>query len=110
MRKPQYIGVKQARCQLSALLVDATKGRSTVITRYGKPVAAIVPAGQLAAPSAQRSLLSVAGSGKGLWGNSGRFRESYRSFVHRHSVAEISLETDLFDSVRDGATGRRVRL
>lgn len=71
MRKPQYIGVKHARSQLSALLVEATKGHSTVITCYGKPVAAIVPVGQLAASSAQRSLLSVAGSGKGLWGATG---------------------------------------
>lgn len=110
MRKPQYIGVKHARSQLSALLVEATKGHSTVITCYGKPVAAIVPVGQLAASSAQRSLLSVAGSGKGLWGNRRRFRESYHSFVQRHSNAEIGLETDFFDSERDGGTGRRVRL
>ena len=70
MRKPRYISVKRARSQLSTLLVEATKGHSTVITRYGKPVAAIVPVVQLAASSAQRSLLTVAGSGKGLWGSS----------------------------------------
>ncbi len=73
MRKPQYVGVEQARSQLPALLVEATKGRSTVITRHGKLVAAIVPVDQFAASGAQRSLLSVAGSGKGLWGaNSSR--------------------------------------
>lgn len=70
MRKPQSVGVEQARSQLPALLVEATKGRSTVITRHGKSVAAIVPVEQLAGSSAQRSLLSIAGSGKGLWGAS----------------------------------------
>lgn len=69
MRKPNYVGVEQARRHLPALLVEATKGRSTVITRHGKSVAAIVPVDQLAGLKAQRSLLSVAGSGKGLWGN-----------------------------------------
>ncbi len=72
MRKPQYLGVEQARSQLRALLVEAMKGRSTVITRHGKSVAAIVPIDRLAASGAQRTLLAIAGSGKGLWGaNSG---------------------------------------
>lgn len=80
MRKPQYVGVEQARSQLPALLVEATKGRSTVITRHGKSVAAIVPVDHFAASSAQQSLLSVAGSGKGLWGtNSSRTIRHLRS-------------------------------
>ncbi len=70
MRKPQYVGVEQARSQLPALLVEATKGNSTVITRHGKSVAAIVPVEHLAASRTQLTLLSIAGSGKGLWGSS----------------------------------------
>jgi len=72
MPKPQYVGVEQARNRLPALLVDATKGRSTVITRHGKSVAAIVPVDQLMSSGSQLTLLSVAGSGKGLWGASSK--------------------------------------
>lgn len=80
MRKPQYVGVEQARSQLPALLVDAAKGHSIVITRHGKSVAAIVPLDRLAATSTQRSLLSVAGTGKGLWGrDSGKTVRQMRS-------------------------------
>ncbi len=68
MRKPLSVGVEQARSQLPALLVEATKGRSTVITRHGKSVAAIVPVDHLAGSGAQQTLLAVAGSGKGMWG------------------------------------------
>jgi len=71
MPKPHYLGVEQARAQLPALLVRATEGRSTVITRHGKSVAAIVPVGHLA-PATQLPLLNCAGSGKGLWGLSSR--------------------------------------
>ena len=72
MREPRHVGVGQARSQLPALLVEATKGHSTVITRHGKSVAAIVPIDQLATANAQRTLLEVAGSGKGLWRRSRR--------------------------------------
>lgn len=70
MRKPQYVGVEQARSQLPDLLVEATKGHSTVITRHGKSVAAIVPIAHLAVSRTQQTLLTAAGSGKGLWGRS----------------------------------------
>ncbi|MBV8934411.1 MAG: type II toxin-antitoxin system Phd/YefM family antitoxin [Alphaproteobacteria bacterium] len=36
-------GVEEARNQLPALLDAAEKGRSTVITRRGVPIAALVP-------------------------------------------------------------------
>jgi len=49
------------------LLDEAERGRSTIITRRGRAVAAIVPASQAATPR-QLSFTAFAGSGKGLWG------------------------------------------
>jgi prevent-host-death family protein len=57
-----------ARSQLPALLVEAEKGRATIITRHGRSIAAIVPAAQVERAVRQRSLIALAGSGKGLWG------------------------------------------
>ena len=61
-------GAEEARSQLPALLDAAEEGRSTVITRHGLPVAAIVPIAAYSAAVRQQSLLAVAGSGRGLWG------------------------------------------
>lgn len=61
-------GAEEARNQLPELLAAAEKGRSTIITRHGRPVAALVPVGAYAAAVRQEPLLPVAGSGRGLWG------------------------------------------
>ena len=60
-------GAEEARNQLPALLEAAEKGQSTVITKHGRPVAALVP---IAAYDAIRQLplISLRGSGRGLWG------------------------------------------
>jgi prevent-host-death family protein len=59
-------GAEQARKDLPAILDDAVAGKTTIITRHGHPVAAVVPiTTQLTKPA---SLLALAGSGKGLWG------------------------------------------
>lgn len=68
MSRWDHKGVKDARSQLPTLLAEAERGRSTVITRHGRPIAAIVPVGRTAGPLRQMSLLGLAGSGKGLWG------------------------------------------
>jgi prevent-host-death family protein len=60
---------EEARNQLPALLDAAEKGRSTIITRHGRPVAALMPIGAHDVPR-QQPLLPVAGSGRGLWGRS----------------------------------------
>ncbi len=65
---PATIGSEEARAQLPQLLQAAERGRSTIITRHGKPVAALVPVDQLHATSPQQSLWSLVGTGKGLWG------------------------------------------
>lgn len=37
------MGTTEAKAQLSALVEDAIRGRETVITKHGKPVAKLVP-------------------------------------------------------------------
>lgn len=72
MAKAREKGAEEARNQLPQLLEDAAGGRATVITRRGRPVAALVPLKAYRGFSKQRSLLDLEGSGRGLWGrNSG---------------------------------------
>ncbi|HLX17311.1 MAG TPA: type II toxin-antitoxin system Phd/YefM family antitoxin [Bradyrhizobium sp.] len=61
-------GAEEARNQLPDLLDAAGKGRSTIITRHGRPVAALVPIEAYSSAIRQQPLISVAGSGRGLWG------------------------------------------
>jgi prevent-host-death family protein len=70
--KIAYKGSEEARNELPTLLEDAEGGRATIITRRGRPVAALVPLAQYHISHRQQSLLTMAGSGRGLWGkNSG---------------------------------------
>ena len=62
-------GVEEARNQLPDLLDAAEKGRSTVITRHGRPIAALVPIEAYGAIHPQQPLAPLAGSGRGLWGS-----------------------------------------
>jgi prevent-host-death family protein len=57
-----------SRNQLSDLLDAAQKGRSTIITKHGRPIAALIPIDEFVDRSAQLSLLSLRGTGRGLWG------------------------------------------
>lgn len=68
MSRPERKGVEHARSQFPALLAEAERGRSTIITRHGRSIAAIVPVERAAADARQKPLTNLAGSGKGLWG------------------------------------------
>lgn len=68
MAESLYKGAEEARSQLPDLLTAAQRGQRTIITRHGRPVAALVPMKALAGEDGQRSLLPLAGSGRGLWG------------------------------------------
>lgn len=59
---------EETRSQLPDLLAAAEEGQSTIITRHGRPVAALVPIEAYGATLRQQSLLPLAGSGRGLWG------------------------------------------
>jgi len=54
-------GAEEARNQLPDLLDGAEKGRSTIITRHGRPVAALVPIEAYGAAIRQQPLIPVAG-------------------------------------------------
>jgi prevent-host-death family protein len=61
-------GAEEARNQLPDLLDAAERGRATIITRHGRPVAALVPIEEYRAAAPQEPLTAVAGTGRGLWG------------------------------------------
>jgi prevent-host-death family protein len=66
-------GAEETRNQLPDLLKAAEKGRSTILTRHGRPVAALVPIEAHGAAVRQQPLMPMEGSGRGLWGeNSAR--------------------------------------
>jgi prevent-host-death family protein len=68
MQALQRKGAEEARNQLPELLEAAEHGRSTVITRHGRPVAALVPIAAYGAAVRQQPLTPLKGSGRGLWG------------------------------------------
>lgn len=72
MARANRKGVEEARRQLPALLAEAEKGRSTVITRHGRSIAAIVPVERALSGHRQKSLLPLGGTGKGMWGGDSR--------------------------------------
>ncbi len=61
-------GAEEARNSLPQLLDAAERGESTVITRHGRAVAALVPVTAQAPAHGQNSLTAFEGSGRGLWG------------------------------------------
>lgn len=70
MAKLQHRGAEEARAQLPALLADAERGRTTIVRRRGRSIAAVVPVAALAGRR-QAPLTGLAGSGRGLWGRDG---------------------------------------
>lgn len=69
--KPDMKGAEEARQQLPAILSAAAAGKTTVITRHGREIAAVVPAAAIK-PARPASLLALAGSGRTLWGADSR--------------------------------------
>lgn len=65
-------GLEQARTQLPHIVSEAQAGTYSVITKHGKPFAAVVPLKDLEKLQARhkppQGLLALRGSGKGLWG------------------------------------------
>jgi prevent-host-death family protein len=62
-------GAEEARNRLPELLAAAEKGRSTIITWHGRPVAILTPyTASKSAAVEQQPLTPWQGSGRGLWG------------------------------------------
>jgi prevent-host-death family protein len=70
MKTPTRQGAEQARKHFPALVDQAARGEATIITKHGKPYAALVPASYLAENKARVDIRALRGSGKGLWGRS----------------------------------------
>lgn len=76
---PMRKGAEEARAKLPELLDAAERGEPTIITKRGKPVAAIVSVEAYRKTEKQASLLSLAGTMKGYWGeDSARFVSGLR--------------------------------
>ena len=67
-KQPRTKGAEEARKQLPALLAAALEGYTTIITRHGRAVAAVIPADSIAPAKKQSPITAIAGTGKGLWG------------------------------------------
>lgn len=66
------LGLEQARASLPSLAAQAHAGQASIITKHGKPYAAIVPVAAVREPhSNPRAFLDLEGSaaGLGLWGS-----------------------------------------
>ncbi|HET6720894.1 MAG TPA: type II toxin-antitoxin system Phd/YefM family antitoxin [Rhodocyclaceae bacterium] len=72
MSKNTLYGLEQARNRLPSIVADAHAGNACIITKHGKPYAAIVPIDEFeqtrAAADAASGLLALRGTGRGLWG------------------------------------------
>jgi prevent-host-death family protein len=73
MAKILHRGSEDARNELPSLIEAAESGHPTIITRRGRPVAALVPVDAYQRSRRQQSLLPLEGSGQNQWGkNSNR--------------------------------------
>ena len=64
------LGVELTRRRLPELVAAAHRGETTLITRHGRPVAALVPISQAEAMRLRpTALLALRGSAAGVWGD-----------------------------------------
>jgi prevent-host-death family protein len=72
VRRKKTLGAEEARATLPELLEQAHRGRVTVITKRGQPYAALVPVESVRPTGRRLPLLSLRGTGAGLWGSDPR--------------------------------------
>ena len=65
----KILGSEAARVKLPELLELAHSGASTIITKHGKPYAALVPVSSVTPSRRRVSVLALSGTGAGLWGD-----------------------------------------
>jgi prevent-host-death family protein len=65
-----HYGLERARNRLPSIVAEANAGKRSIITRHGKPCAAVVPMEDLekARVKNPQGILALRGTGKGLWG------------------------------------------
>lgn len=86
--------VSAARAHLSDILDEVEGGKEVELTRRGRPVAVILSSESYDALRREQT----------------NFADAYRAFTARHAPAEIALESHFYDSFRDRAPGRKIRL
>jgi prevent-host-death family protein len=86
--------VADARAHLPDILDEVEAGKEVHLTRRGRRVAVVL------SPERYDSLRR----------NRTSFGDAYRAFAERYAPEDIALEADFFDSLRDRAAGRGVRL
>src|SRR4051794_39993326 len=91
---PQRYSIADARSNLPSIVDEAEAGHAIELTRRGKPVAVIM------------SLREV----ERLRGTRSQFSAAYRGFLESHSLRDVGLEPDFFESSRDHELGRKVSL
>ena len=64
------VGLDEGRSTLPRLAALAHAGQASLLTRHGKPFAAIVAPEVLLASRPRPAFLALRGSGRGLWGPS----------------------------------------
>lgn len=69
--KTPLVGLEEGRSTLPRLAAQAHAGQCSVLTRHGKPYAAIVPVDLLRQSRRRASLLALKGTGAGLWATAG---------------------------------------
>jgi prevent-host-death family protein len=69
MKAKVTLGIEQTRARLPQLVQAASAGQACVITRHGRPHAALVPISALEkiSRSERGGVLALQGSGEGLW-------------------------------------------
>ncbi|OGA02858.1 MAG: hypothetical protein A3H35_01045 [Betaproteobacteria bacterium RIFCSPLOWO2_02_FULL_62_17] len=70
MKPISTIGAEEARKAFPALIEQARQGKTTLVTKHGRPCAVIAPPDALTAKPAGADILQLRGTGKGLWGRS----------------------------------------
>ena len=79
MSQHRTMGAEEARKLFPSLVESASRGQTTIITKHGKPFAAVVPVSEARARKrAGASFLSLRGTGKGLYGNVARHIDALR--------------------------------
>jgi prevent-host-death family protein len=68
MSKRSCGDVEETRQQLPSLLESAHAAQAVIITKCGKPYAALVPIEALKDARPRPSVVALRGSGRGLWG------------------------------------------
>lgn len=69
MNRVRRRGAEEARKQFSEILAAAERGDATIITKYGRPIAALIPVDQYDQREQQQSIVALRGSGRGMWGS-----------------------------------------